>query len=785
MSTAPQLVDSTLPENMLKLRLIFFIILICFSFTNSFSQTSGGSKGFVIGQITERTTGQPIANARISIKGGAQTTSDAGGDYRLEIEPGVYDLEISADGFAPIIQNQIGVTGNRNTLLNVQLTVGISASVEVRSEIFADNVEQAVSNITLGREEIRQTPGSGGDPLRVINSLPAVTAASGEFADLIVRGGAAEENLTFVDNVPVQDFTYFTDKYDGNRGGRAAILAPDIFERAEFSAGGFGVRYGDKMSSALDVSLREANRKRIQAVIFADSGTAGGSLDLPLGKRGSWLFSARRSYIDVALDVAGIARKGIIGYPRTLDFTNKFIYDLTPRHKLSVSILNFFEDFHQSDEQAQNIDRRTDRFRMRRTSRRLIAGATLSSTFGTKTLAQTTLWATGAHNDGTFFLPFTNLLQRARDLRDSQFGVKEEATSALAKNLQAAFGGGVYFDRANYYTFENSGRSFSPLEEEFNAAPRANRLHLDTKTSAYLYAQATWRITPQFSITPGVRLDRYGITRETLISPRLSARFNPTSKIAFTFATGVYRQSPGLFVLSLTPNNRNLKTQTATHLIGGVEWLAREDWRVRFEAYQKTYDDLVVQPLLPTLGFAANGIYFNSGSGTARGFEISAQKALTGFFSGQASYSFTRSRRKFTASGVEYPSDFERPHQLTLIGITRFYGFTVAAKYRIAGGLPYTRRTPVRISPTASAFVQRIAQETDINALRLPNFASLDVRAEKRFNFKRWSFAPYIDYFNITNHNSVVQPNYEFNRRTPRFLSENRRLPIFGLRIEF
>ncbi|MGI8640171.1 MAG: TonB-dependent receptor [Pyrinomonadaceae bacterium] len=771
---------------MLIIRLIFyFTALLCFSIPNSFSQTSGNSKGIVIGQITERTSGQPVAGAKVAVKNVVETTSDADGNFRLEIESGVYDLDISANGFAPIVKNQIGVTGNRNTLLNVQLDVTVSETVEVRSEIFAENTEQAVSNITLNREEIRQTPGSGGDPLRVINSLPAVSAASGEFADLIVRGGSAEENLTFIDNIPVQDFTYFTDKYDGTRGGRASILAPDIFERTEFSAGGFGVRYGDKMSSALDISLREANRERIQAVIFADSGTAGGSVDVPFGKRGSWLFSARRSYIDVALDVAGIAEQGIIGYPRTLDFTNKFIFDFTPRHKLSVSVLNFFEDFDQSDEQASNIDRRTDRFRLKRTSRRLIAGATLSSVFGTKTLAQTTVWATGAHNDGAFFLPFTSLLQRSRDLRDSQLGIKEEATSALAKNLQIAFGGGIYFDQADYFTFENSGRFFSPLEEEFNAAPRSNRLNLDTKTSAYAYAQATWRITPRFSVTPGVRLDRYGITRETLASPRFSARFDATSKIAFTFATGIYRQPPSLFVLSLTPNNRNLRTQTATHFIGGIEWLFREDLRVRLEAYQKNYDNLIVQPLLPTPNFALDGNYFNTGSGTAKGFEISVQKALTGFFSGQASYSFTRSRRKFTANGIEFPSDFERPHQLTLIGITRFYGFSVAAKYRIASGLPFTRRTPVEIFPSSFAYLQRITQESDINALRLSNFASLDVRAEKRFDFKKWSFAPYIDYFNITNHNSVVQPNYEFYQRTPQFLSENQRLPIFGLRIEF
>jgi len=764
---------------------VFFIIVFVFFFqTSIFAQTD--SDGFIVGQITERVSGQPIAGARISIDDKAETTSDAEGKYLLKIASGVYDVRVSADNFAPIVRNQIGVTGKRNTVLDVRLDITFNENVEVRSEIFAKNNEQTVSNTTLNREEIRQTPGSGGDPLRVINSLPAVSAASGEFADLIVRGGTAEENLTFVDNIPISDFTYFTDRYDGGRGGRASILAPDAFDNLEFSAGGFGVRYGDKMSSALDVHIREANRKRIQAVIFADSGTAGGSIDIPFGKNGGWFSSGRRSYIDVALDVAGIAEQGIIGYPRTLDFTNKIVYDLSPRQKLSFTALNFFEDFDQSRDQAFNIARRTDRFEARRTSRRNVFGATLASTIGAKTLAQTTAWLNTAHNDGSFLrLDSDRTLQRARDLRDSQFGIKEELTSAVTGKIQLAVGGGLYFDRANYFTFENTGRFSSPLEEEFNAAPRQNSFKLDTKTSAYGYVQATFNLTPRFNITPGVRFDRYGLTGKTLTSPRVGARFGVNSRIALTFAAGIYRQPPSLYVLSLTPNNRNLKSQTATHVIGGIEWLVREDLRVRFEAYQKTYEDLIVQPLRPTRNFALNGNYFNTGSGTSRGFEVSAQKALTGFFSGQASYAYLNSRRKFDSDGVEFPSNFERPHQLTLIGITRFYGFSLAAKYRIASGLPYTLRTPIRFVPNSQFFIQRVASDADINRSRLPNFASLDVRVEKRFGFKRFSFAPYLDYFNITNHDSIVEPNYEFFRSTPQFLRENQRLPIFGLRLEF
>lgn len=765
---------------------VFFAAVFTFVFLFVVSAQTTNSKGFIVGQITERTSGQPIAGARISVENKSETTSDAEGKYLLEIESGVYDVRVEAQSFAPIIKNQIGVTGKRNTALDVQLDVTISETVEVRSEVFAENNEQIVSNTTLNREEIRQTPGSGGDPLRVINSLPAVSAASGEFADLIVRGGTAEENLTFIDNIPVADFTYFTDRYDGGRGGRASILAPDVFDTLEFSAGGFGVRYGDKLSSALDVHIREANREKIQGVIFADSGTAGGSVDVPLGKRGGWLFSARRSYIDVALDVAGIAEQGIIGYPRTFDFTNKITYDLTPTQKLSFTALNFFEDFDQTQDQAFNIDRRTDRFETKRTSQRNIFGATLSSTIGTKTLAQTTAWFDTAHNDGTFYRPdFSRTLQRRRDLRDSQFGIKEELTSAVSRKIQLAVGGGLYFDQANYFTFENTGRFISPLEEEYNAAPRQNRLDLDTKTSAYGYAQATFNVTPRFSVTPGIRVDRYGLTNETLASPRIGARFGVNSQIALTFAAGVYRQPPSFYVLSLTANNRNLKAQTATHVIGGIEWLARENLRVRFEAYQKNYDDLLVQPLRPTQFFVLDGNYFNTGSGTSRGFEISVQKALSGFFSGQASYAYLNSRRKFGDNEPEFSSAFERPHQLTLIGISRFYGFSVASKLRVASGLPYTRRTPVEIVPNSFAYLQRIVSAQDINALRLPNFASLDVRVEKRFGFKRFSFAPYLDYFNITNHDSLVEPNYEFYQPTPQFLRENQRLPIFGLRLEF
>jgi outer membrane receptor protein involved in Fe transport len=750
-----------------------------------FVLTSNAQDGFIAGRVTGRATRQPLAT-KVRVDRQLETTTDADGRYRLQVKPGVYDLTVEGgNGFGGIVLNKIAVTGGRDTVVDVELDVDLRADVEVRSEVFAASSEQPVSATTLRREELRTTPGTGGDPLRALNSLPEVTAASGEFADLIVRGGTPDENLTYVDNIPIRDFTYFTDAYDGPRGGRASILAPDVFERAEFSAGGFGARYGDRLSSALDVTIREANRRKVQGVLFADSGTLGGSLDVPITNRGSWLFSARRSYIDVALDVAGIADQGIIGYPRTLDFTNKFVYDLTPRNKLTFTALNFFEAFEQSDEQSQNIDRRTDRFRMRRTSQRHTFGSTLHSTVSSRLLAQTTVYANVNHNDGNFFIPFTSVRQRSRDLRDSQFGFKEDVSFAAGDRLNVRFGGSIYADRVDYYTFEAANTFFSPLEEEFAAPRRENRFRPGRRTSGFVYVQGDIDVTNRLTVSPGVRVDRYAFGDRTVTSPRFAARFTAGGGVSMNFAAGVYYQPPGIFQLSLTPANANLRPARATHIIGGVDWLVRGDIRVRAEAYSKSYDDLVVQQIGPTPSFVADGRYFNTGSGSARGFEISARRALTGRFTGQASYGFVRSRRSLTEGGISFPSDLERPHQLTLIGIGRFYGFDLAAKYRLASGLPYTRRNSITVQGFPGTFLQRVASAADINAVRLPNFASLDIRAERRFSFKRVSISPYIDIFNVTNHDTVVQPNYEFFRRTPQFLRENKRLPIFGFRFEF
>lgn len=763
----------------MKINFLFKSFLFVFIVAFPFAQKSLAQEkfGYIAGQVTEKLSGKPVADAVVSIEGVAETRADENGNYRLSVSAGTYNLRFRAAGFAEILSAQITVTASRTFVQNAQLSIVLSEeTVEIRSGSFETSIDQPISQTALNRDEIRNTPGTGGDLLRAVNSLPSVTAASAEFADLIVRGGAVGENLTFIDNIPVDDFTALTDQYDNGRGGRISIFAPDVISRAEFSAGGFGVRYGDKMSSALDVQLRESARTRFQGAFFVDSGGAGASFDVPLGKKGGWLTSIRRSYLDVAFEIAKI---GDFGTPRNWDLVNKITYDFSPRHKLSLTALNSFETFTLSREQAFEIPRRLDRLETRRTGQRAILGATLSSTIADSTLSQFTLWANQRHSDGGFYrLDFARTLQRARDLRELQIGAKEELTATISRRWQIGAGGGLIFNQGDFFTYEETGRFFSPLEEEFLAPARSNRLRLNRTASAYGYAQLIWRPTAKFAVTPGVRLDRYGVSRQTQFSPRLSASYNLARNTTLRFAAGIYRQPATFFTLALAPQNRFLQTQRAAHFIGGIEWLALEDLRVRVEVFRKVYSNLIVQP---NRGMP---VFQNTGEGAANGVEIAAQKSLGGRFAGEIAYSFVHSRRRFTAQGASFPADGERPHQLTIIGITRIFDFNLAAKWRVASGLPATRRTPVRIL-NSPLFLQRIARESDINALRLPSYKNLDFRVERKFDFRRWSIAPYLDIFNVTGADNDTELSYEFDTRQPIRLSEGKPLPIFGLRIEF
>ena len=192
--------------------------------------------------------------------------------------------------------------------------------------------------MSFDREEIRRAPGSAGDVLRAIDSLPGV-AATGEFASFSVRGRGPRDNLILVDGIPVDKVVHFDqgigEQDDIEGGGRFSIFAPNLIRDIQFQAGGFPVAFGGKSGSLLRLEVAEGNR--VTPSVSGRVEITGWELNYDgpsqLFGNTSVLFSARAQDFGRLFRLIG---ENDIGDPSVEDVIVKTTTELTPAHRLNV-----------------------------------------------------------------------------------------------------------------------------------------------------------------------------------------------------------------------------------------------------------------------------------------------------------------------------------------------------------------------------------------------------------------------------------------------------------------
>ena len=256
--------------------------------------------GRIAGTVRDKKNGEPLVGVNVAVKGttlGASTDIN-GFYYILRVPPGTHDLQASIIGYTTMIVTDVVVaSGRRNQVaFPLQPTTIDLETVTVEAEYFRRNADIPVSAQTLSYEEIRRSPGGLEDVVRAIAVLPGVVQVSAGRNDLIVRGGAASENLFVIDGLEVPNINHFGTQ--GATGGPLSFVNLDFVRDVTFSTGGFGVRYGDKLSSVLDIQLAEGRNDRLGGKLTISASQFGLNADGPIGDQGSFLFSARRSYLD-------------------------------------------------------------------------------------------------------------------------------------------------------------------------------------------------------------------------------------------------------------------------------------------------------------------------------------------------------------------------------------------------------------------------------------------------------------------------------------------------------
>ncbi len=306
--------------------LTFFIML----FQPTFSDTNSGS---VSGEVRDAVTKQPLPGANVVIAGTSlgATCNEEGYFIIKNLQPGNYHVKATLIGYEGTANPDVVVSPQRNKKISFEmrsLTIEMNV-VNVQSDYFARPTENVVSMRTLSPEEIRRSPGSAEDIFRVMQSMPGVATAGGKSAQLIVRGGSPNENLTLLDNIEIYNPIHFA--RTGESMGIISIINPALLEKVDFLTGGFPAKYGDKMSSVFDMTLQDGNKELYNSDVNTNIAGFGVMVDGPFFEHSSVIFSLRRGFFDILTAIMDRPAA-----PRYYDAVGKITYDLDQNNRISL-----------------------------------------------------------------------------------------------------------------------------------------------------------------------------------------------------------------------------------------------------------------------------------------------------------------------------------------------------------------------------------------------------------------------------------------------------------------
>ncbi len=736
--------------------------------------------GILRGTVINGMTKEPVVGANVVLNGttlGASTNANGTFDI-FTIPVGNYGIRVSAVGYKPIVKTDIVVSSGKPASLSIEMmeTVVEFEGVTVTTEFFQKNDESPISLQTLGAEEIRRLPGGLEDVVRAVSILPGVAQVQAGRNDLIVRGGAPSENLFVVDNIEVPNINHFGTQ--GASGGPLSFINLDYVNETTFKTGGFGAQYGDKLSSVLTIDLKDGRTDKLGGKVTIAATQFGLNLEGPVDQDGSFIFSARRSFLDFIFKAAGF---GFV--PEYWDFLGKATFRLSEHDRLTVVGVAALDDVKQFNETEK---KRFDNSRILASDQKQAVGGVswrhlLGRGYTSVTLGQSYVDYDTRQNDSLLTPIFTN---KSLEYESSLRG---DIVYQFSKTAELS--GGVQGKVIRFW----SDLFLRPFTSSLGGA--AFGAHSTYDTTAYkaaLYVQYSQQLD-RLRVTAGVRADYFNaITNSSAFSPRITASYALDEITNLTCSAGRYHQAPAMIWLVSNPAvNAHLEHIRVDQLVAGWDRLLRNDVKLSLEAYYKDYGKYPVSLTRPYLVMANTGAGFGGaeegfasygtdplasiGTGRSRGVEFFLQKKSSDVpYYGLVSISYNVA--EFTAlDGIERPGSFD---QRWIVNVGGGYIFNerweAGMKFRYATGRPYT---PFNADGTQDPALY--------NTERIVANHSLDVRLDRRWMFIGWSFIAYVDIQNIYNRKPVDVPRYNQELKQTEQLSSIGILPSIGLSAEF
>ncbi|HYO82633.1 MAG TPA: TonB-dependent receptor [Bryobacteraceae bacterium] len=776
-------------------RSLLFVFLLSISLAPAQDTTGTGA---IYGVVNDSQR-QPAAGVRVCIESIVRcATSATDGRFRIEgVRAGAYQLTVSLPGGGTAAAAAVEVRAGLEHAVEVMLP-SLDAgrqSVTVSESVFVTPEEVKNSGFLIQPREIFKSAGALQDVSRYIQTLPGVAIGSDDFRnDIIVRGGSPLENLFIVDNIEIPNINAFANF--ASAGGSVSILDAALIQDITFLTGGYPAPFINRASSVLQVAQREGSRDRLtgRATLgFAGSGTV---LEGPLAKgKGSWIVSARRTFLDLITDDVGFG-----GVPVVYTFNAKAVYDLTPRDRVwAVGVSGVDRIRLGQREGTEDVnDDEVFNFDIRYQGWRSATGLNWQRLFGSRGVGLLGI----SHSEASVGQTVRDLVRNGvppagvdvpqliansplifeENSREGESTVKYDLTTYASRLGKLQAGGSWKVFRIGYNTASPLG-----FDSPYSVFPGTNPFGLRRNFLAYQtggYMQTTANVTSRLSLTAGGRFDNYSYLGESRLSPRAALSYRLTDKLSWRASYGSYYQQPFFVFLAAFPVNAGLVPFRADHYVTGFSYLASRTLRFSVETYRKIYRDYPVALQFPQLSLANIGDTFDvrsilfpltsAGRGRAQGIELFMEKKFSDKWFGQANLAFSRTRHS-GLDGALRPGSFDYPFIANGVGGYRLNPrWELSARAAWLGGRPFT---PFLADQSQ---VQRrgIFDLARVNGERLPDYFRLDLRVDRTFTVRDKPLLVFAGFQNITNRNNVG--GYTWNRRT-NAVEENEQLGIFPL----
>lgn len=736
------------------------------------SQTTGT----LLGSVKDAKTQEPLIGATVLLEStNIGTTTDLDGRFSLEnIPPKTYNVVISFVGYTPVTRYNVVVRSGGNPDLTVELSesINVLGDVVVMPNPFEKLNTTPLSIQKLSQEEIVAYPGGNNDIAKVVQSLPGVSGSVGGFRnDVIIRGGAPNENVYFLDGIEIPNINHFATQ--GSAGGPVGLLNVSFFDGVTLSASAFGAQYDNVLSGVLQFDQRNGNPRKFQTNFRISSSEAALTTEGPLFKKGkeesktTFIASVRRSYLQLLFEVIGLPF-----LPNYWDYQYKVNHKINTYNEIYITgvgsiddlTINDLEDLDAEQKAIQDqlpvIQQRTNTigvgWRKRFKSNNGFLRMTLSNNILDNGFSQ---YEDNINLNGLFL---------ENDSREMETRLRTSITQFAGKWTHLY---GITLIQANY----TNNTTNLVNNRAFNTSLQLLRYGLFAQSSARF-------VEDKLGISFGLRADGNTFTSTgneiyKTLSPRASISYRLSEDGDWTINASLGRYFKILPYTSLgfqnndgIYTNQDAKYILSDHAVLGMEYLLNKSSRLTVEGFYKRYDNYPVS-ITDNVSLANKGGGFevfgnepitSDGKGRTYGVELLYQQKFNGKWYAVAALTFYNSEFTSSDNTKFLPAVWDNGTLVSLLAGYKFgNNWEASARYRYLGKAPYP---PTNQAATLANYPAVIFDYDNLGTVRLDPFSQMDIRVDKKWNFKKFSFDLFLDIQNALAQAQPSEPRFGLSR---------------------